>query len=294
MNTRLSRGEGIPQDSSGLSRPWPLRLAHQALSIAVTALFGVPLLWVFSASLRRPGLPPPRSVEWLPDPVSWGNYPLLFELLPFGTYCLNSLLVAALAVPLTLVTASWAGFGMAQLDARARHGLILLSLALLLIPVTSLWLTRFVLFRWLGLINTFTALLAPACMGSSPLFVLLFYWTFGRMPAELFESARMDGAGLLSIWGRVALPLSRPTVMAVSVLTFILYWNDFINPLLYLKSQHLYTLPVGLQQLQQLDRTNWPLLMAAAVLLTAPAALTFLAVQRYFLQESRLGGSAGW
>jgi multiple sugar transport system permease protein len=289
MNTRHPRGWPLPPARLSL-----LRLAHHGLSVAAAAIFLVPLLWVLSASLRRPGLPPSRSIEWVPDPVSWGNYPHIFELLPFGAYTLNSLLVAGIAVPLTLVTASWAGFGMAQMDARSRNALIVVSLVLLLIPVTSLWLTRFVLFRWLGLIDTYAALLAPACMGSSPLFVLLFFWTFRRVPPELFESARMDGAGLLAIWRRVALPSARPTVMAVSVLTFILYWNDFINPLLYLKSQRLYTLPVGLQQLQQLDRTNWPLLMAASVLLAAPAAALFLVVQRYFLQESRLGGTSGW
>jgi multiple sugar transport system permease protein len=265
----------------------------QLACAAVAALFLVPLAWVVAASLRAPGQPPPRAVEWLPEPVSWANYADLFALLPFGTYSLNSLLVTGAAIPLTLVTASWAGLGMAQLDARWRRRLVLFSLALLLVPVTSLWLTRFVLFRWLGLVNTFGALLAPALMGSSPLFALLFYWTFRRIPAELFESARLDGAGPLALWARLALPLSRPTVTAVAVLTFLLYWSDFINPLLYLKSPRLYTLPVGLQQLQQLDRSNWPLLMAAAVLLAAPAALMFLAVQRRFLKESRLGGWAG-
>ena len=77
-------------------------------------LFVLPLVWVVSASLRQPGLPPPRTIEWLPDPIAWSNYARIFELVPLGTYIGNSLLVVALAVPLTLVTASWAGFAMAS------------------------------------------------------------------------------------------------------------------------------------------------------------------------------------
>jgi multiple sugar transport system permease protein len=142
-----------------------------------------------------------------------------------------------------------------------------------------------VLFNALGWIDTYLALLAPALMGSSSLFVLLYYWAFRRLPREHFEAAWLEGAGVLHIWRRVGLPQARPTSAAVAVLTFILYWNDFINPLLFLKSQRLYTLAVGLQQLQQLDRTNWPLLLAGAVVMTLPVIVLFLVVQRYFFQE---------
>lgn len=264
------------------------KIAFHTSAILLSIACVLPLWWMFAASLRQPGLPPPRTVEWLPWPLVPGNYAEIFRLLPFGRYIFNSLLVAALAAPITLVSASWAGFGMAQLGPAARRRLLALSVGLLMVPITALWLARFVLFRWVGLFDNYAALVAPAVMGSSPLFVLLFFWTFRRIPGELIEAARLDGAGLLSIWWRVALPMARPTVVAVGVLTFLLYWNDFINPLMYLKSQHLFTLAVGLQQLQQLDPTNWPLLMAAAFMMTAPALLLFFFVQRYFLQENRI------
>jgi multiple sugar transport system permease protein len=153
-----------------------------------------------------------------------------------------------------------------------------------MVPVTSLWLPRFLIFKWLGWIDSYAALLAPALLGSSPLFVLLFYWSFRRIPAEMFDAARLDGAGTLGLWWWVAFPLARPAAVAVGTLTFIQYWNDFINPLLYLKSQANYTLAVGLQQLQQMDRTNWPLLLAAAVVMTLPTLVLFVFVQRNLLQ----------
>jgi multiple sugar transport system permease protein len=262
-------------------------LAQHAASLAVAFVFLLPLAWMLSTSLRQPGLPPPRVVEWLPNPLAWSNYQRIFEILPLGSYTLNSLMVAAAAVIVTLVTASWAGLGMALASPRWRRRWVALAIGLLLVPVGAVWLPRFVLFTWLRLTNTYGALLAPALMGSSPLFVLLFFWSYRRLPAELFESARLDGAGPLAIWRWVALPLSAPTGVAVAMLTFGLYWSDFINPLLYLKSQSLYTLPIGVRQLQQLNRTNWPLLMAAAVVATLPAVLVFLAAQRFLLNEGR-------
>jgi multiple sugar transport system permease protein len=265
-------------------------LSGHLLPLSVAALFLLPLLWMITASLREPGLPPPRTVEWLPVSPSPQNYAAVFELLPFGRYLLNSLAVVAMAVPLTIITASMAGFAMALLERRSRAALVVLSVALLMVPLTALWLTRFLLLSWVGLTDTLLALVVPALAGSSPLFVLIYYWTFRRFPADMFEMARLDGAGVFTVWRRVALPNAVPSSIAVAVLTFIFYWSDFISPLLYLRDQGLYTLPLGLRQLQQLDPTDWPLLMAGAVMLTLPAVLFFLLVQHLFLGERGLRG----
>ena len=266
---------------------------YHAVALAVAAIFVVPLLWVVAFSLRQTTLPPPLQIEWVPSPIVWGNYARIFQIIPLGLYARNSLLVVALAVPITLVVASWAGFAMAQLGARARERLTVLAIILLMVPVTSLWVTRYILFIRLGLIDSIWALVAPAFMGSTPFFVLLFYWTFRRVPLELFESARLDGAGAFGVWAKIAMPLARPTTVAVGVLAFSLYWSDFLNPLLFLKSDERYTLPVGLSLLKEMDQTNWPLLMAGAVVMTGPIMLLFLLVQRYFWPEGRLSGFAG-
>lgn len=257
-------------------------LSFHIVAISVAAVFVVPVLWVFAVSLRQPGLPPPRGIEWLPEPVSWSNYSRIFTLIPLGRFLANTVFIAGLAVPLTVLVASWAGFAMAQLPPRVRTILLILAVLLRMVPVTALWLTRFVLFTQLRLIDTPWALLAPVWMGSSPFFVLIFYWSFRRMPAALFESARLEGMGTLGIWARIAMPLAGPAITAVSVLTFVQYWSDFINPLLYLKSEQHYTLSVGLQVLQQMDTTNWPLMMAGAVVMMLPVLVLFFLVQRAF------------
>lgn len=261
------------------------QVLFHAAAIAISVVFVLPLIWLVSGSLRTAGLPPTAGAIWMSWPPAWENYARIFELLPFGRYLFNSILVAVSGAGLTLLSAALVGFGMAQLPRRVRRILLAFSVALLMAPVTILWLPRFLMFSYLGWIDSYAALLAPALMGSSPLFILLFYWAYRRIPSEQFEAARMDGAGAVRIWWAVALPQVRPALLAVGVLAFLSYWNDFIQPLLYLRSQRLYTLAIGLQQLQQLDRTNWPLMLAGGVVMTLPVMLVFWLSQRALLRE---------
>jgi len=262
---------------------------HQAARLAVAAVFVLPLVWVAAFSLRQPGLPPPRSIQWLPSPVVWENYVRIFDIVPLARFLGNSLLVVAIAVPVTLLTASLAGYAIARSGRQLRQALVVICVLLMLVPVTALWLTRFILFVNIGLIDTIWSLVAPAVMGSSPLFVLLYYWSFRRIPPQQFEAAKLDGASYFGVWRYIAMPQAKPATITVTVLAFILYWSDFFSPLLYLKSERLYTLPVALQIMQQMDKTNWPLLMAGAVFMTAPVVVMFLAVQRYFWPDESKG-----
>jgi multiple sugar transport system substrate-binding protein len=256
----------------------------------VAAAFVVPGLWVLAVSLRQPGLPPPTSIEWVPPAAAWSNYVEIFRILPLGRYLANSLLIACLAVPLTVVVASWAGFAMAQLPPRPRALLLALAVVVRMVPLTAVWLTRFLVLRELALVDTLGALLAPVWMGSSPFFVLIFYWTFRRQPAALVEAARLEGLGALRTWAVVAMPLAKPAVAAVGLLTFVQYWSDFMNPLLYVNSDERSTLALGLRTLQQMDATNWPLLMAGAVVMMAPMLVLLFLTQHVFwrLAERRL------
>jgi multiple sugar transport system permease protein len=259
----------------------------------LAVVFLLPLYFMVSGSLRQAGLPPPRTPELLPSPLAWGNYERAFELVDIPSYTVNSLIVVAFAVPLTLLTASWAGFAMARLAKRPAGALVALSLIALMIPLTALLVPRFAIFKELGLINTYVPLIAPAIMGTSPFYVLLFYWSFKRIPPELFEAARLEGLGPLVTWWRVAMPLVRPVTVAVAVLCFVFTWGNFLDPLIYLFDQDKFTVPLGLRALATLDRTNFPLLLAGSVAATAPVVLALVYVQRYFLQEFRGAGLLG-
>lgn len=261
---------------------------HIAAVLLVILLFMLPLWWMIVASLRPIGLPPPKTIEWWPSDPQWRNYAEIFRQVPLARYALNSLLVVIVAVPMTLLTASLAGFGLSQLRQPWRSRLLILTIALMMIPSPAVWLFRYQLLRWLGLLTSLWSLILPSFAAGSPLLVLLFYWTFQRSPVELYEAARVEGADAWTTWREIAVPMARPTVAAVTVLAFALYWNDFTNPVLYLYRPSTYTLPVGLQILKQLDATNWPLLMAGAVVVTLPMALLFLLMQPLFLSDNAL------
>jgi multiple sugar transport system permease protein len=257
----------------------------------IAVLFLAPLVFMVSGSLRQAGLPPPRTPELIPDPLAFDNYTRAFELVDLPRYALNSLFVCALAVPLTVLFASWTGFAIARLPRRWGTALVALSLIALMVPATALLVPRFVLFRWLGLIDTYVPLIAPVLIGTSPFYVLLFYWAFRSLPAELYEASRLAGFGPFQTWLRVGMPLVRPVTIAVGVLAFVFTWSNFLDPLIYLFDEDLFTLPLGLRVLAEVDRTNFPLFLAGAVTATAPVVVAFLYVQRYFLQEYR---AAGW
>jgi multiple sugar transport system permease protein len=260
---------------------------RQPAAIGVALLFLLPLWFMISGSLREPGTAPPRSVELVPRPVSATSYDRAFELVDLGRYTVNSLVVAALTVPVSVLVASWAGFAILLLAGRARAVLIGLSFAALMVPVTALLVPRFAIFRWLGVTDTWVPLVAPALIGLSPFYVLLFYWSFRRLPSELSEAARLEGVGWFGVWRRVAMPLVRPTTVAVAVLAFVFTWSNFLDPLIYLFDPAKFTVPMGLRSLATLGRQDVPLLLAGAVAATLPVVAAFLYVQRYFLQEFR-------
>ena len=260
-------------------------------AFAVALVFLLPLWFMVSGSLREPGTAPPRSPELFPNPLSTKSYDSAFDLVDLGRHLVNSVIVAALTVPLAVLVASWAGLGLLLVAGRVRGILVGLSFAALMVPITALLVPRFTLFRWLNLTDTWVPLIAPALLGLSPFYVLLFYWSFRRLPSELFEAARLEGMKPFGIWRRIAMPLVRPVTVAVALLAFIASWGNFLDPLIYLFDSDLYTLPLGLRSLATLDRTNYPVLLAGAVVATAPVVVAFAIAQRFFLHEDR---GTGW
>jgi multiple sugar transport system permease protein len=254
-----------------------------ALRLLVVVVFLAPLAFVLAGSLRRVGLPPPAGLELLPASPGLTAYDRLGELTPLSRLLRNSLLVVLVAVPVATVLASWAGFALAQLPQRSRRLLVGLTTALLLVPLPMLWIPRFVIYLELGLLDTLAPLIAPALAATTPFTVLLAYRAFRRVPPELWEAARLEGASALATWWRVGLPLVSATTTAIAAVAFVFHWGNYLDALLYAQSEATRTLPLGIGELATVDAADQSVLFAGAVVLALPAVLALLAVQRPLL-----------
>ena len=265
-----------------------LRGAAAALA---TFVLVAPLVVMVLGAFREPGRTPPVGLELLEVAPTIAAFERAFELVPLGRQLLNSLAVVAVAVPLTVLFASLSGFAMTRLAPRARRIALGFTLLCLTIPLPALWVPRFAVYRELGVLDTYVPLWAPALVGTSPVLVLLAYWSARRIPPDLVDAARLEGLGPWRTWWRIVVPLTRPTLFAIGALAFVFHWSNFIDPLLYLFSPELATLPQGLSSLRQLGPADTPVLLAGAVVATLPPVLAFALVQRRFLNDTR---EAGW
>lgn len=265
------------------------RFSWGATALVVSAAACIPLITMVTGSLRRPGTVLPRTFELLPQPTSLDAYRDAFAFAPLARALLNSLGVAAIFVPLAVLTASLAGFAIARSRAHRRH--TALVLLLLMVPVTTLWIARFAIFSALGLDGTYVPLIAPALLGGTPFAVLLYIVAYRRIPADVLDAARLDGATPLRTWRVIAMPMVRGTTVAVAMLAFVQTWSNIIDPLLYLRDERTFTAPLALSYLEQLGRTNFPVLLAGSVVVTLPVVIAFALAQRRFLSDER---GLGW
>lgn len=262
------------------------RATLATLPVAGLALvYTAPLALLVLGSLRPRGLPPPSGIELVPSAPTLDAYRLVGEVLPILTYLRNSLAVVAVAVPVSVLVASLAGFAIRTAPPRVRRWLLAGTILALLVPMSALWATRFALFRATGIIDTFVPLWSLGLIATSPFLVLIYAWAFGRVDDEQLDAAALDGAGSWRAWWHVGVPQVRAATLAVVTLSFVAHWGSFIDPLLYLQSTERYTLPLGLQLLQQLNPTDFPLLLAAATVATIPTVIAFGIGQRVFLHH---------
>ena len=266
-----------------------VRAVRQAIALLAMGLFLLPLALLVAGSLREigPGAPVP---DLLPARPTLENYGSAFDAVDLARQAWNSTLVAIVVVPLSVIVAASAGFAMARLPTVPRRLLVAVSLVGAMVPLSMLIVGRFTLFRSLGVTDTYLPMIATGLIGGSPFNVLLFYLAFRRMPAELFDAARLDGASPGRMLVRVALPGARNVTLAVAVLAFAASWGNVLEPLVYLADERLHTLPLGLRSLATLDLPNQPIMLAGAVLsLLVPVGMLFVVQRRFVAGESELG-----
>lgn len=266
-----------------------VRARARPLAAAVAcAVMLAPLTFLLLGAFHAPGTAPPSGWEVLVFEPTFAAFERAFAAVPLWTQMRNSLLVVAVAVPVSLLVASWAGFALAQLPERPRRIAVGLVLILLVVPASAVWVPRFVLLSDLGLVDSLAALMLPALAATTPFAVLLFYWAFRRLPRGLADAAQVEGLSAFATW-RLLAPLVRSTTVAVGAIVFALNWGNFVDALLYLYSPERYTLPIGSTQLRALGPTDIPTVLAGALVVAIPPIVAFALVQRRFLQSLRSG-----
>jgi multiple sugar transport system permease protein len=273
----------------------PLKILGYGVLVLVTLIMVVPFIWMISTSMRPSGTEFAYPPELLPDQINFDNYENLFTLVPFGRYFVNTVIVTGMTVFGQLLICSMAAYGFARLNFIGRDTIFIAYLATMMIPYQITLIPLFLIIFQLGWIDTYQGLIAPGI--SSVFGIFLLRQAFMGVPRDYQDSARIDGATEWVVYWRIFLPLNGPALATLGVFAFMAAWTDLLWPLLIARSQELRTLELGLAYFNATTttfrQTNWPLMMAAAVVVMVPVLLVYIFAQRYFIQGIALSGVKG-
>ncbi len=260
---------------------------------AIALLIIVPLLWMLSTSFK------PKSewflpqIYWVPRTFTWANYQTILNnsSLPIARWFVNSVGVSSVVTILILAIDSIAAYAYARMEFPGKRILFGVLLATLFLPGIMFLVPNFLTVSALGLLNNYAGVIVPALAGVFGVFFMRQF--FESLPRELEEAAYLDGATRVQTFLLIALPLAKPALATLGIITFLASWNDFLWPLLILKDRTLLTLPPGLSQLQGAFTSEYGQMMAGAVITSAPVLILYLLLQRYIVESVQTTGLKG-
>jgi len=260
----------------------PFSAWHLVL-LPVSLLFALPLGWLLLSSFMTNAQINRFPPTIIPDSLHLDGYRYVFQNALFPRWFLNSTIVAVVVVAGNLVFGSLAGYAFARMRFRGSKTLLALMLGTLVIPFQITMIPTFLLMKRLGVIDTLGALIIPSLV--TPFAVFLLRQFFLSLPREIEEAAWIDGCSRLRTLWVIVMPLARPALGTVAVLTFLATWNDLAWPLIAINNDHSYTLQLGLTTFQGQHRTQWSAVMAGNMITVLPVLVAFLAAQRTFIQS---------
>jgi multiple sugar transport system permease protein len=291
---RLATGRSALQPifrQSARSNAGPIARLLVLTPLLVFVLF--PFYWIITTSLKTTSqISERRSIFW-PEPATTDQYTSLLRDTPFLTWLMNSVFVAALSTLVSVALASLAAYALSRLRFRGAGLLTTLLLITYLLPGTLLFIPLYQTLTTLGVINSHTALIItyPTFLLPFATWVLMGY--FKSIPIELEEAARIDGASRLYIFWRITLPLAAPAILSVTLFAFTNAWNEFLFAFVFITSESLRTLPIGLQSMVVGDILPWGKLMAASLLTAIPVAVLYVYAQRFLSEGLTVGAVKG-
>lgn len=275
-----------------MRRRWLRNLAAHSAILLLLALFMLPILWMLSTSLKPDDELFTEEIRWIPQRIAWENYQNALTTFPFWLYLRNTLIIAVLTAVGTVLSCLPPAYAFARMRWKGRNFWFWAMLSTLMLPPQVTLLPVFLLFRWLGWVDTFLPLIVPTFLGNAFLIFMLRQF-FITLPQELIDAAKLDGCSEWMILWRLVAPMSKPAVATVALFSFVWAWTDFMGPLIYLNDSSKFTLAVGLQYFLGRHGEQWNLLMAAAAVVTAPLVVLFLITQRAYVRGITLTGLKG-
>jgi ABC-type glycerol-3-phosphate transport system permease component len=271
--------------------------ALYAVMALLAFVFMFPFLWTLMSSLKTVQelfeFPPPL----FPRVPQFRNYQVALTTVPFALWIGNSIIVVVLATLGTVLSSSVAAYSFARFKYRGRELVFVLTLATLMLPGQVTLIPQFILFYQMGLINTLYPLWVPFWFGGTAFYIFLLRQFLMTIPPDLDEAALIDGASYLRVFWTILLPLCKPALATVGVISFINQWNEFNTPLVYLNTPDKFTVALGLSFYRNIpEQGGMPmqhLLMAGSVMAIAPCLLLFFSAQRYFVQGIVMSGLKG-
>lgn len=247
---------------------------------AVVMLF--PIYWMFATAVRPKEEIFNGEAQLLPTGWVWSNFTDALNHMPFLHWAWNSSVIAVIAVVITVSLNLLCGYAFAKFRFAGRDILFIAVLSALMIPVQVIIVPLFLLISDMGLLNSYWGVILPRAAEAFGIFMVRQFML--GIPDELLEAARLDGAGELTIFLRIVLPLSRPIIAVLIIFTFMWRWNDFVLPLVILSDQDMYTVQLGLNLLKGQYNTEWTDIMAIALLSLLPMLVIFAFFQRQLIQ----------
>lgn len=264
----------------------------QILLIAISLLYLVPLLWMaFTALKSLEEIQMGRS--FLPIVFHFENFPNALNSIPFLKYTGNTIFVVSISTVGTVMSASIVAYSFARLRWPGRDVLFIILLGTLMLPSQVLQVQNFILFNNLNWINTYLPLTVPFFFNAGAFNIFLLRQFYKGVPMELSEAAKIDGCGEFGLWLKIVTPLCKPIIAAIAIFAFMGGWNDFFNPLIYLRSDDLKTLALGLRDFQQQHGTQWNYMMAVSLISMIPTLVLFFSFQKYFVEGLTAGAVKG-
>ncbi len=216
--------------------------------IGFSAIFLIPFLWTLSASLKEQGQVFAYPPVWIPNPVMWSNYVEATQRAPLWLWLENTTIITFLSTVGGVVTASMVGFGFARLRFPGRTFFFIVLLATMMLPGHVTLIPRFIMFKQVGWNDTWFPLIVPSFFGGAPASIFLVRQYYLTLPRDLDEAAKIDGCSNWGVWWRILMPLSYPVMVAITIFSFLGHWNEFLNALIFLQSDSIKTLSVGLRR----------------------------------------------